>query len=96
MKHPFPHPTHSCLGAKGVLHQQKDFKLPTVATVGLQNSQDFGQVINVLGKTCACYNRNVSLAYVLLDPDVIPETFLTLDWLSNENDALLHYQTAPV
>lgn len=60
-KHPFPHPTHSCLGAKGALHQQEDFKLQTVATAGLQSSQDFREVINVLGKTCACYNRNVSL-----------------------------------
>lgn len=94
-KHPLPHPTHSCLGAKGVLHQQKDFKLQTAATVGLHSSQDFRQVINVSGKTRACYNRNVSLAYVLLAPDVIQQTFLTLNWLSDENDGLPGYQRDP-
>lgn len=69
--------------------------MQTAATAGLQSSQDFREVINVLGKTRACYNRNVSLEYVLLDPDVIQQTFLALDWLSNEDDGLLRYQTAP-
>lgn len=33
--------------------------------------------------------------YVLLDRDVIQQTFLTLDWLSKEDDGLLRYQTSP-